>query len=194
MSDAGPKLKTDWDKLLNVVSFLIGDAQRTGTAATQYQIVKTIFVADQRHLNDYGRPVVFCNYVAMENGPVPSEAFDMLKPEFDWRKLKMKSAPWKRIPAPHISKNAFQFKDLTRPVDLRSLSETDVEYLHEALATVRSLGFGGVKDFTHRHRAYKDAWREGSERKSFPMKYKLLIEDEDEELLSDLVHASRHTA
>jgi hypothetical protein len=39
---------------------------------TQCQIVKSIFLADEQHLNTYGRPVTFDNYVAMPRGPVPS--------------------------------------------------------------------------------------------------------------------------
>ena len=189
---AHPKLKADWKKLLDVVLFLISDAQRTGSPATQYQIVKSIFVADERHLNDYGRPIAFCNYAAMENGPVPSEAFDLLKADFEWKKLDLKSAPWKRVPAPHVSKKAFQFKDVTRPPNMKALSETDVEYLREALATIRALGFLGTKDFTHRHIAYRSAWKEDEKRKSFPIDYTLLLKDKDEELLSDIVHASQH--
>lgn len=186
-----PKLNPDWEKLLEVILFLIKEAQGTGAPATQYQIVKSIFVADERHLNEYGRPIVYCNYSAMENGPVPSEAFDMLKPEFAWSKIGLDSAPWRRVAASSRGRRACEFMDAREP-NLRKLSKTDVDHLRGALATVRHLGFGGTKDFTHKHPAYKDAWKDGGDRKSFPMDYQLLLSDQDPELLADIIHASKH--
>ena len=46
---------------------------------TQYDIVKSLFLADKAHLNRYGRPITFDNYFAMKDGPVPNLAYNLLK-------------------------------------------------------------------------------------------------------------------
>ena len=66
----------DKDRILAAALFLMNEYP----GITQYQIVKSIFFADERHLNTYGRPVTFDNYVAMPRGPVPSLVLDLLKP------------------------------------------------------------------------------------------------------------------
>ena len=72
------------------------------------------------------------------------------------------------------------------------LSKTDMVHLANALRTVRALGFSGTQDFTHRHIAYMAAWIDDSVKRSFPMNYALLISGQDNDLLDDIIYASRH--
>lgn len=185
----GPRLQPSRSRILESVLFLIEEAERRGIALTQYDIAKSVFLADTDHLNRFGRPVTFDNFVAMQYGPVPSETYDMLKADYDWSgKLGMVSAPWTRRSA---GGKAFQYLKPKRSANLRVLSKTDVEALGEALTLVKSLGFGGVKDHTHKHPAYVAAWK--PERGAvFDMDYRKLLDQDDPALLGDLVHASRH--
>jgi|WetSurMetagenome_2_1015567.scaffolds.fasta_scaffold74511_2 hypothetical protein len=186
------RLQPNRTKIIEAILLLIEEAGRRKRALTQYEIVKSLFIADFWHLKKFGRPVTFDNYVAMKFGPVPSEAYDMLKPNY----------VWKGVPAPDgwplWDRNAIEgstaahFENPRRPVNRRKLSETDIGELMEALKFVTNLGFGGVRDWTHLNPAYVDAWEARGDRKSNDMKYELLLEGNDKELVTDLAHASKH--
>ena len=187
------RLHPNKKKILEAILFLIEKAEATKQSVTQYEIVKSIFVADLFHLKKFGRPVSFDNYSALTFGPVPSETYDMLKPgynaddlsETDW-------PPWDRSPSPYGGPRAFRFHNPKRGPNLRKLSQSDMSELAEALDLVKQLGFGGVRDWTHLHPAYKSAWDSRGERRSIPMDYSLLVEGRDHELVSELAHASKH--
>lgn len=181
-----PKLRPNYSRLLEAILYLIQQAERRGMAVTQYDIAKSIFLADVRHLENYGRPVTFGNYVAMEHGPVPTEAYDMLKPFYDWKRLGMDSAPWH---ADAIG-NSLHFRLADREPNLKVLSQTDVSALEESLGLVKSLQFGGTREYTHKHPAYLAAWQDGVARRSFPMDYRLIANDSA--LAEDVAYMSKH--
>ena len=74
------------NKILDTICFVIAEARERSKSVDQYDIVKTIFLADKKHLNKYGRPITFDNYHAMKFGPVPSLTYNFLKE--DQSKLK----------------------------------------------------------------------------------------------------------
>lgn len=85
--------KPDKDRILEAILFLIGRS----SSLSQYEIVKSLFLADRTHLNTYGRPITFDNYVAMEHGPVPSLAYDALKPSYNFAGTFKEERPWVTI-------------------------------------------------------------------------------------------------
>jgi hypothetical protein len=185
------RLEPNRRKLLEAILYLIGRGERDGQPLTQYQIVKSLFLADTAHLAAYGRPITFDNYAAMEFGPVPTEAYDMLKPGYSWKvKFERDGAPWAREPVEHST--AFRYLRPERAANFRVLSKSDVVALHGALGRVRELGFGGTKDETHRHPAYLAAWERRGTAGSVPMDYAALLVDGDQEVLEDLAFASAH--
>jgi hypothetical protein len=44
-----------------------------------HTVLKVLFFADVNHLNNYGRPIVGDDYVALPHGPVPQTTYDILK-------------------------------------------------------------------------------------------------------------------
>lgn len=186
-----PIMQPNKKKILEVVLFLIELAQSEHVQITQYEIVKSIFIADFFHLKKYGRPVSFDNYAAMPFGPVPSEAYDMLKPAYDGSDISDKWPLWERSKYPQGGPRAYAFHDISRPPNKRKISQTDILELIEAFHLVKRLGFAGVYDWTHDLPAYKDAWSSRDNRRSMPMEYSLLVEGNDKELVTELAHASR---
>ena len=187
-----PRMMPNLGKILEAVLFLVEEAERRGLPLTQYDIVKSIFLADKRHLDEFGRPVTFDNYVAMLHGPVPSATYDMLKPTFDWRRsLQLPSAPWIRTPR-NDGSTAANYSGARRSANLKSLSESDVNALRNALSLVKSLSFTGLRSYTHQNKAYVAAWQENEEQKAFDMDYRLIPDFEDSDLISDLEFASKH--
>lgn len=184
-----PRLNPQLAKIVEVILFLVDEGARRGLTLTQYDIVKSVFLADKRHLDEYGRPVTFDNYSAMLHGPVPSATYDMLKPNYEWAYLGMETAPWVRTQ--RHGTPAAEFRP-TRSANLKKLSLSDVEALGSALSLAKSLTFGGLREYTHKNRAYEAAWRDSDTVKAFDMDYRLIPDFDDPELIEDLAYASRH--
>lgn len=187
------KLKPNIKKIVESVLFLIEEGIRSGFTITQYDIVKSIFVADVYHLQKFGRPVTFDNYAAMKDGPVPSETYNMLKPDYDGATRVGAEWPlWETEAAPEIGVRARKFVRPKRHANKRRLSQTDIDELRQALLLVKKLGFSGVRDWTHSHPAYVHAWENRGTKGSRDIDYHMLLEHEDKDLVADLIHASKH--
>ena len=189
-----PSLKADYRKTMEVILFLIEEAEARNLYVTTYDIVKTIVVADIAHINNYGRPVSFDNYYAMKDGPVPSAAYELLGddrpekfgPEFGEWPL------WHKEPSPTDGPRAMKFIRPKRSANRRLLSETDISALREALSLIKAQGFTKTRDMTHDFPAYIEAWKPDEGKKSYLMSYGLLIDNNDEDVVSDILHASHY--
>lgn len=143
---------------------------------SQYDLVKTLFLADRAHLNAWGRPITYDNYCAMKHGPVPSLAYDLLKGnEKALREYRVDRLPWNAVDQ---GKGVKHYYPLEGPIPVEEvLAESDLEALDDALATVIQLGFGQIRRLTHEDPAYLDAWREDGGRAAYDMKLGLLFEE-----------------
>lgn len=185
-------MKANKIKILESIIYLIMEAEKVSYLISQYDIVKALFLADKSHLNTYGRPITFDNYVAMEHGPVPSFAFDLLKDKIDIKETYgIEGELWSKYQDNPSVSRAFRYK-MIKPYHLEELSESEEDALMSALHIVRSLGFKQIRRLTHEDQAYIDAWDEDSLLKAFPMSYTLLFESPDEERAKDLAFASEH--
>ncbi len=185
-------MKANMPRITEAVLYIINEAARLGLKVTQYDIVKSLFLADEDHLNRYGRPVTFDNYVAMPNGPVPNKSYDLLKENADVVREVGGRVPWSRRPAPDLGKGCFVFENPSREPDEDVLSPSDMKALGRALETVKKLGFVEVRRLTHEHPAYIDAWRDNPTRKSFPMDYSKLFNAPDPVRAEELAFLSKH--
>ena len=165
-------------KVISSICFLISEAERLNFTLTQYDIVKSIFLADRSHLNKWGRPITFDNYFAMEHGPVPNLSYDLLKDnEYAKRRYGLDKLPWVRKA---LDARRFSFHS-EGSVDVDALlSESDKEALTSALETVKILTFGQIRRLTHEDPAYVEAWREDGGRNAYPMRFELLFEGRDD--------------
>ncbi len=183
-----PRLKPNFAKILEAILFVIELSEKDDCELTQFEIAKTVFLADYRHLTNYGRPVTFDNFTAMRWGPVPSLTYDMLKPSFNWRAHGMDGPPWR---SETVAETKRHYSKPARPANLRKLSESDVGELREAFAMVKAMGFLKTSDFTHKLPAYKDAWDSRGQNKAKDMDLRRLLPDFDADMIADLQHASR---
>ena len=153
---------------------------------SQFQIVKPLFIADKKHLNESGRPVTYDRYVAMEQGPVPSLAYDLLmKPEV-FQTLYGRPPPW----SVETRSRGHRFTATEGP-DEDSLSRTDLAALREGVGVVDKLNKIQLSELLHKDPAWVEAWgRRGNARK-VPMRAVKLLEDEDEEAIANLRLLSR---
>jgi uncharacterized phage-associated protein len=180
------------DKIVEAILCLVNLAEQKQLDLTQYDIVKSLFLADKSHLNRFGRPITFDNYVAMEHGPVPSFAYSVLKRDCDIKKFDPANSPWERIDGANpANPKIMYFKNPTRKYSEDILSESDVAALESALATAKSLTFGQLRKLTHDDPAYIVAWGEG-ESQNAPISYGMLFDTPDFEEAEQVQFISQH--
>ena len=178
------------EKSVNALLFLICEANKRGQEPSQYDLVKAVFLADRAHLNKCGRPVTYDRYVAMNHGPVPSFAYDCLKPDFQWGSMGMDAAPWES----EADGKVHRFSAPANEPDARKLSDSDRRFLKDAIGTVLSLTFGQIRRLTHDDRAYVAAWRDEEGTNAFPMDMALLLDDNDEGTIEDIKYLAEMSA
>ncbi|MDH1660609.1 Panacea domain-containing protein [Stenotrophomonas sp. GD03777] len=121
-----------------------------GTGETLYPIMKMMYLADKRHLHEYGRFIVGDEYCAMAQGPVPSLSYDMLK------RAKVGTPKGDALDA------AIDFFDyladhhiaLKQEPDLEELSVSELNCIQAIIDAYRNVGKWAVKDLSH-----DEAWR-----------------------------------
>jgi hypothetical protein len=93
---------------------------------------------------------------------------------------------------PQLGKNSNVFERPARQADEDVLSPSDQKALSTALSMVRTMGFNGIKKWTHDHKACKDAWKKRGSKKQHPMLYALLFDKPNLERARELSFVSRH--
>ena len=172
------------DQMLAAILFLM----KEHPGITQYQVVKSIFLADKDHLNSYGRPITYDKYVAMQQGPVPSLTYDLLKPNGPFKALFKHDAPWSFSEDGKVRHYVAQ-----RMYDADVLSKTDIKALRSALTLVLHSTPQFLSKILHEDAAYIEAWSKRGEAKSVRMRTVKLLTDEDQELIDHLSYATKIT-
>lgn len=181
-------------RAFQAICYVLTIAREKKLCATQYVIVKSLFIADRMHLNRFGRPITFDNYVAMDHGPVPSFSYNVLKGDANLNDIGIRKLPWTTVSAPEIGKNARLFSiDPQSKIEFDELSESDQDALSQALVIVNGLTFKQLRKITHEDAAYEDAWDDDGGKKSYPMSYGLLFEVPNFERAEDLVFTSKYS-
>jgi hypothetical protein len=183
-----PTLFPKKHKLLAAILLLMEEAAKVGLKLSKGEIVKSLFLADDRHLAQYGRPITFDNYVAMKNGPVGDLASDMLndRPNVRWSDFNLDRAPWSQE---HLGDRTF-YRSQCVTADRRKLSPSDVDALRAALDHVVTAGFLQISKETHTHPAWAAAWSAKADcERAAAMDWRD-FPDVDAALASDLVMAS----
>ncbi|MCF1492334.1 DUF4065 domain-containing protein [Agrobacterium vitis] len=179
----------DPERVLAAVSYVIFTAQRKSKKPTQYDVVKSLFLADRTHLNKYGRLVSSDRYVAMKHGPVPTTAYNVLKNDGPTlKRYELDHLPW-NSEAGDGGKIYYSDPDISSVDEV--LSPSDKVAIEDAVSTVLSLSFGQIRRLTHDDPAYIDAWEDESERKQFPMSLGLLFESPNFERARELSDMSK---
>lgn len=170
MTPNGPRVR-------EAILHAINTADNRGQRLTQFDLLKSLFLADQAHLNRYGRPITYDQYVAMRDGPVPSLAYNVLKNErAAFAEIGLDAALWNVEKADGLK---YHYYGGTRRASDDVLSESDLEALEAAVSTVLILGYGKTWDLVHNDRAWKDAYAKKGLAKQYPMELALLFDEPD---------------
>lgn len=135
------KCKFDTEKAINAILYI---ARRIGTPADVYASLKAIYFADLCHLEQFGRQIYGETYTAMENGPVPSGAYDIVKFVGGRASLPVDA------PGAAEAMSADKYKLYPkRDADLSVFSRSDLICLERGIDRVRGKSFGQIKNDSH---------------------------------------------
>ncbi len=135
--------------------------------------LKLIWLADRLHLRKYGRPILGDNYVAMENGPVPSKTRDLLQRNqitFSPDILNYCSEFLETI-------GGYDYKSVKNPIE-RVFSKSDIEALTAVFQVYGNLHKYALRDLSHQFPEWSK-WEQGFKQhqyKSQKMDYKDFFE------------------
>jgi len=139
-----------------------------------FNIVKTLYFADKLHLEKYGRQITGDYYIAMNKGPVPSGAFDLIKfargDKFNFEEKIVKVKP--EIALKVVDKNQVY---PNRAPDLDLLSESDVECLNEAIKVYGKMSPFRLQEIVQAEKSYKKNKRTFGNKK-IPLKDIILLD------------------
>lgn len=112
-----------------------------------HKLFKILYFADRKHLKRYGTPIVGDEYISMENGPVPSVLYDLLK----YANNRSTFSPFQDFFGEYSSIVKVQgfVVTSTQQSDINYLSETNIECLEESISENKNLNFKQLKDKSH---------------------------------------------
>lgn len=117
---------------------------------TMHSIAKMLYLADKKHLQQYGRLICGDRYIAMEYGPVPSAIYNMMKvpagrcqidPDADEIIVESFAIAHGRNVIPK------------RQADAALLAESEIACIEDTIQEHGAKSFGQLTDLTH-----DDAW------------------------------------
>lgn len=134
------QIKFNEIKTVHAVLYVVSKLKRKDF----HKIFKILYFSDREHLNKYGRTITGDRYIAMSDGPVPSNLYDIFK----------------SVRGDGFYKDNGKFSqyfsvvdwDLIKPhqtPNLKELSKTDIEIIDNSLNLYGSLSWDEVKEKSH---------------------------------------------
>jgi len=143
------KQKFDQRKALHALLFVVTHLPKP---ANMYNVLKCLYYADRKHLQEYGRQIYGETFYALEHGPVPQAAYDIVK-------YAAGRAKWDlRFP------EALELLDVTGECvsargapEMDLLSRSDMACLVDAAKKYGRMPFSKLKKLSHQGKAFENA-------------------------------------
>jgi uncharacterized phage-associated protein len=147
------KARFDQRKALHAMLFVVTHLPKP---ANVYNVLKCLYYADRKHLQEYGRQIYGDTFYALEHGPVPSAAYEIVK-------YANGRAKWDlQFP------EAFELLEVNDvylsargAVDTDLLSRSDMACLLDAARKYGMMSFGRLKKLSHQGKAFENAGPNG---------------------------------
>ena len=140
----------------------------------RFHACKILYFAERDHLRVFGRPIIGDRYHAMENGPVPSFAYNVLKGEL--APAEMQVADGALLTIDRYRHPAYE---AAREPRLEYFSRSDLECLDKAIEYGAKRSFGAISDETHHHKAWAEA------NQNAPMKWDDFLDNADPAVIEE---------
>ncbi len=147
----------DRDKALEAILFIAKSLNNP----TFHSISKMLYLSDKLHLQDYGRLICGDRYIAMDNGPVPSAIYDMMKVAAKRRSI---DVDWDEIIQEAMEVRHGREIVPKRESNLDMLAESEIECIQKTLAEFGNKSFGELTDITH-----DSAWDATDDNQTIPL-------------------------
>ena len=147
----------DAEKAVAVIAYLASRVEEV-TSFDKYKAGKLIFLADKYHLVRYGRPILGDEYRALEFGPVPQGAMDMLHALIDPERQYTGAGLEHPRRAVEVD-TSFRYPKLRArgQADTEALSSSEMKALRHIVKLHGRKSFEELKALTHETVAYKKA-------------------------------------
>lgn len=160
----------DKEKAVEALVYVASRLPKVG----RFHAAKILYFAEQFHLASYGRPIFGDRYIAMDNGPVPSFAYDVLKGTVRAEDARLIEGALYQLDSRHHPEYI-----AARNVKAECFSVSDMECLDRAIAHCAKRTFGSISDETHKHPAWIKANLNG------PMDYEDMLVNADSLIAED---------
>lgn len=125
----------DPNKATQIMALLL---DLNGNEMNYTKAIKLIYIADRDFLKDYKMPISFDSYVSMDNGPVLSNIYDLVKG-------RIINQYWNE----HISKNNYSLVLIKKP-GYNLLTKIEGETLNNVNSEFKSYDYSDMIQYTHK--------------------------------------------
>lgn len=135
----------DIHKTLAAVGHLC--ARNKGPAGV-LKLIKMLYVADREALIRWQRPITGDSFVSMDNGPVVSKTYNLIKGEG--------VARWQKVWNEYVAAREGNTLTLKRVPDVTVLSQRELDVLDEAFSKVMPMSTGALIKWLHKLPEWED--------------------------------------
>jgi uncharacterized phage-associated protein len=139
-------LHFDAEKAVQVAAVIL---RNEGKRMTRLRLLKLMLISDREYLRKYGRPILGSKIVAMNNGPLHSDVYDLIKgnhrDEAIWSRCIRKSGPRDVV--------------LTKEPSVGRLSKHEIELINEVSDQHEHMDDWELSEATHSFQEFKDHFR-----------------------------------
>ncbi|MBD2801423.1 SocA family protein [Xenorhabdus sp. M] len=133
----------DSEKALEAILYVASNAPNPDI----YHIGKILYFADRKHLDRYGRLITGDTYIAMKDGPVASNTYDMIKLARGNGRYVPDGCDIQNIRF-SLSVDGREIRAYRTPDD-DVFSDSDIECIDEAIAEIGHLTFAKIRTMSH---------------------------------------------
>lgn len=112
--------------------------------------IKMLYIADRKALVEWHRPITGDEFWSLQNGPIVSRIYDLIRGRILGPEMKVWSNTFKAREGDTLS-----LREGIRP-DTKPLSRREKQALEEAFNKIQPLSIGEVIDFVHKFPEWKD--------------------------------------
>jgi uncharacterized phage-associated protein len=139
------QMKFNETKTINAVLYIVTKLKRNDF----HKIFKILYFSDREHLKEYGRTITGDRYIAMSDGPVPSNLYDIFKSVRGdgYFKDNGKFGVYFSVIGNDLIK-------AHKEPDLKKLSKTDIQHINNSIELYGNLSWDEIREKSHDY-----AWR-----------------------------------